>query len=54
MPHLMYRLQPRANFVGANPRRRDHADDGGVGLGADAPDVEVGDGSVAGAFDQFG
>jgi hypothetical protein len=25
-----------------------------VGLGADAPDVEVGDGSVAGAFDQFG
>jgi hypothetical protein len=25
-----------------------------VGLGADAPDVEVGEGSVAGAFDQFG
>jgi flavin reductase (DIM6/NTAB) family NADH-FMN oxidoreductase RutF len=51
MPEFMNRPEPGANRVAVDAAG--HADDGGMGLWTDAPDVQIGDADVARSLDAF-
>lgn len=49
----MDRHEPVADHACIDPRTADHSDDGGMGLGTDTPDMQIGNTHIAWPFNEI-